>query len=231
MVSFLALQATKKTDIPSPRTHPDCSSSSLVSATGAQIVIDELRKPEMNALKRLLLEHNALGDEGLELIMNYLCTEDGRTLPIEEINLNVTGMGDVALNAVSKYLEGNQKLIELHLLHNHLEGNSSSASRFVVAINSSSLRSLSLSYDSPTSGDLAAEFLSKLDSPHLRELEFFSYYLTTKLEPALAYYLRSTACLPFHSLRISAQCIMPCYLRSQRFKGGDREAKLLIYSR
>lgn len=68
-------------------------------------------------MKHLLLGQNAFGDAGIIQILEYLCTEKGRKLPIEEVSLNVTGMGDAALDSLSKYLTDNQTLVGLHLPH------------------------------------------------------------------------------------------------------------------
>jgi hypothetical protein len=70
-----------------------------------------------SAVKHLLLGFNRLGDGGVEVIFNYLCSSEGRKLPLEEISLNNAQMGNAALDALSKYLENNQLLLGLHLPH------------------------------------------------------------------------------------------------------------------
>jgi hypothetical protein len=97
------------------RAHVDWSSRDLRSKSGAEQVVNELKK--RSSARHLLLGQNALGDDGIELIMAFLCSPDGRRLPIEEISLNETQMSDGALDAVSRYLSGNQTLVGLHLLH------------------------------------------------------------------------------------------------------------------
>ena len=95
------------------RTHADFSDRRLISRSGAEKVISVLK--HKGALKHLLLGNNELGDDGIGLIMEYLCSEDGRRLSLEEIGLNVTHIGDQALDAISRYLNGNQTLVGLHL--------------------------------------------------------------------------------------------------------------------
>jgi hypothetical protein len=95
------------------RTHFDASSSGLQGLEGGREIVKAIQRKR--SVKHLVLGRNALGDDGVEYIMRYLCSEDGRKLPIEEISLDVTGMGDRALDSISEYLFNNQTIVGLHL--------------------------------------------------------------------------------------------------------------------
>lgn len=64
---------------------------------------------------RLILNHNALGDDGCVTLFNFLCSDVGRTSKISEIRLTKNGIGDRGLLAISEYLKGNKTLKELYL--------------------------------------------------------------------------------------------------------------------
>ena len=98
---------------PSIRTHIDLHDRSLKNAEGAQRIITVLRASKN--VRHLILGHNPLGDDGVRTLMEFLVSESGRRLPIEELSLNVTEMGDDGLEAIADYLNGNQVLHSLHL--------------------------------------------------------------------------------------------------------------------
>lgn len=75
----------------------DCG---LKGLDGAEIIIHHLRfqKPA-----RLILSHNELGNEGCVALFDYLCSNEGRYYHhIEEISLNMNGIGDKGLLAIAK---------------------------------------------------------------------------------------------------------------------------------
>ena len=66
-------------------------------------------------VSKLILGHNALGDEGTRALFRFLCSDEGRRYRIAEISLNSNGIGNVGLEAIAEYLEGNENLKELFL--------------------------------------------------------------------------------------------------------------------
>lgn len=192
------------------RTLVDWSSRGLRSKEGAEQVVNALKKK--SGVKHLLLAKNDFGDEGMEVIMEFLCSPEGRKLPIEEINLSDTRLDDGGLDAISKYLTRNQLLVGLHLPNNRLKGRAGSALRFVEAINSSRLRSLNLTYNTSLGDGFLAEFLPRLTSPSLRELKLSSISLTTASGAIISSYLTSDACLPLRTLKLNANHLDLAYL-------------------
>lgn len=64
---------------------------------------------------KLILDYNALGDDGCVTLFNFLCSDVGRTSKISEISLKKNGIGDRGLLAIAEYLKGNKTLKELRL--------------------------------------------------------------------------------------------------------------------
>ena len=89
------------------------SSNSLLFELGAREVIAALRARK--SVTKLILGHNELGDEGCKELFRFLCTSDGRRYHIAEISLNSNGIGDIGLEAISNYIQGNVHLRELFL--------------------------------------------------------------------------------------------------------------------
>jgi len=177
---------------PSSRSHIESLDAGLTSVNGALEIIAEMRSRQL--VTKLILGHNELGDEGCEVLFGFLDSEEGRRYPIAEISLNSNGIGDRGLEAITQYLTGNSTLKELFLQNNSFTGNAEGFVAFAQAINSSHLETLSLTTNPKLSDSFIEQFLHRLDSSHLREMQLSVIGVTQASAPHFAEYISSSRC-------------------------------------
>ncbi|KZT37461.1 RNI-like protein [Sistotremastrum suecicum HHB10207 ss-3] len=191
---------TFSTALPS-KSHIVLHDTGLRGVTGAQTVINVLSKSR--TVKILVLGHNPLGDEGIVKLFAYLCSDVGRKLNIEEISLNATSLGDVGLNAVSRYITRNHFLKGLHVQNNFISGSVETIAAFTAALNSSRVEIVNLTHNFPFSDIALDHFLSSLDAPHLRELHLSCLSLTPVSGPVISDYLSSRRSAALKRLKLN----------------------------
>jgi hypothetical protein len=79
----------------------------LHSVHGAQQVILEIGKRRI--VEKLLLGHNKLGDDGVEVIFDYLSSEPAARHKIVSIAVNSNDFGNKGLDSIARYLASNGK--------------------------------------------------------------------------------------------------------------------------
>ncbi|KAI0027389.1 hypothetical protein K488DRAFT_61684, partial [Vararia minispora EC-137] len=163
-------------------------------------IINELQK--RRSVVRLLVGHNALGDDGFAKLFEYLCGEGCRH-PIEEIQADHTQLGSAGLRAISQYLDGNQHLRSLQLQSNLLSGDVNTIPAFTAALNTSRLHSLTISNNYQLSDSFAADFFPYLTSPYLGELFLSAVGLGESSGPLISALLCSPHCPPFRTLTLN----------------------------
>ena len=84
-----------------------------MSFKGAKQVIAMLA-PRRQVTK-LFLGHNSLSDSGCVELFHYLSSPEGKKYRLKEISLNANEIGNVGLEAIAKYINGNTELVELFL--------------------------------------------------------------------------------------------------------------------
>jgi hypothetical protein len=81
-------------------------------STGANEVVGILKKRP--SVTQITLSQNALGDEGLQIILRYL-THNSTSLSVTSLNLNTCNLGDAALEQLGLYLKNQRTLQNLSL--------------------------------------------------------------------------------------------------------------------
>ncbi|TFK32348.1 hypothetical protein BDQ12DRAFT_659333 [Crucibulum laeve] len=160
----------------SGRTQINCSGQGLCVAPGGQKIVSIISSRRI--VNKLILGNNQLGDEGCEVLFQFLASPAGRKHQISAISLNSNGISDTGLSSISNYLRDNRSLQELLLQNNNFSGDAEIALGFVNALNNSSLEHLSLATNNGLSDSFIAIFLPALNAPSLRELHLSSIGLT-----------------------------------------------------
>ncbi|KAG9313439.1 hypothetical protein JVU11DRAFT_5761 [Chiua virens] len=170
----------------STRSHLNRTDEGLHGATGAQKIISQLTTQRF-AVTKLTLSHNPLGDDGISLLFNYLCSTAGsrHRIALCEIYLNCTDLGCKGLQVIADYIRGNEALRALWLSSNALLPDAAVLSSLANAINDSRLRFLSLTNNNQLGDAFAQHFLPFLRSRHLHELHINSVGLTARSAPAI----------------------------------------------
>ena len=81
-------------------------------STGANEVVGILKKRP--SVTQITLSQNALGDEGLQIILQYL-THNSISLSVNSLNLNSCNLGNAALELLGLYLKNQRTLQNLSL--------------------------------------------------------------------------------------------------------------------
>ncbi|TFK26611.1 RNI-like protein [Coprinopsis marcescibilis] len=142
-------------------------------------------------VKKLLLGHNDLGDDGCAVLFTFLGSQIGQRYPIAEISLNSNGIGNQGLLAISHYLVGNAHLKELFIQANAFKGDAHVTDSFVKAVNSSRLQALSVTINGELGDTFAEYFFPALNCRSLKELHVSSIGMTPRSVPHISAYLRS----------------------------------------
>jgi Ran GTPase-activating protein (RanGAP) involved in mRNA processing and transport len=79
---------------------------------GANEVVGILKKRPF--VTQITLSQNALGDEGLQIILQYL-THNSTSLSVTSLNLNSCNLGNTALEQLGLYLKNQRTLQNLSL--------------------------------------------------------------------------------------------------------------------
>ncbi|KAL5522584.1 hypothetical protein ACEPAG_8601 [Sanghuangporus baumii] len=187
------------------RAHIDMHDKALRSTLGAQEVISAIKVRK--AVTKLILGHNALGDDGAQELFGFLCSEEGRRYRIAEISLNSNGIGNAGLEAIAEYLEGNENLKELFLQNNAFQGDKQTAVKLSRAINSSRLELLSIASNQHLSDTFFVPFLSYLDSASLRELQITAIGLTRCSSQTLSEFFASPRSRVIETLKCNANAL------------------------
>ncbi|OCB84047.1 RNI-like protein [Sanghuangporus baumii] len=187
------------------RAHIDMHDKGLRSISGAQEVISAIQVRK--TVTKLILGHNALGDDGAQELFRFLCSKEGRRYRIGEISLNSNGIGNTGLEAIAKYLEGNENLKELFLQNNAFQGDRETAIKLSGAINSSRLELLSIASNQHLSDTFFVPFLSYLDSSSLRELQITAIGLTRRSSPTLSEFFASSRSHAIETLKCNANAL------------------------
>ncbi|KAL5480887.1 hypothetical protein ACEPAI_9828 [Sanghuangporus weigelae] len=187
------------------RAHIDMHDKALRSILGAQEVISAIKVRK--AVTKLILGHNALGDDGAQALFEFLCSQEGRRYRIAEISLNSNGIGNAGLEAIAEYLEGNENLKELFLQNNAFQGDRDTAIKLSRAINSSRLELLSIASNQHLSDTFFVPFLSHLDSSSLRELQITAIGLTRCSSPMLSEFFASPRSRAIETLKCNANTL------------------------
>ncbi|THV04704.1 hypothetical protein K435DRAFT_746465 [Dendrothele bispora CBS 962.96] len=174
------------------RNQIDCMDSGLSGSAGAREIISMINsRPLVN---KLILGHNELADDGCVVLFTFLRSAVGRQYRITEISLNSNGIGDRGLIAIAMYLTDNTCLKELFLQNNQFTCNPNSILSFTRALNTSRLRSLSLTTNTSLSDTFVNIFLAELDSPTLGELHLSALGITRCSAPRIAAFISSPRC-------------------------------------
>ncbi|KAI5123236.1 hypothetical protein M0805_001325 [Coniferiporia weirii] len=183
----------------------DKHEAGLMAVEGAREIIEAIKARK--SVKKLILGHNSLGDDGCRELFRFLCTEGGRRYRIAEISLNSNGIGDRGLEAIAEYLVGNEHLKELFLQNNEFQGDEDVAFKLSSAINSSRLEVLSLVTNQRLFNTFFSIFVSHLDPPALRELHVSSLGLTQAAAPVLVSYLTSPRSRTLETLKCNGNSL------------------------
>lgn len=168
------------------------NTTSYAGDRGAHAVISAIASRQV--VKKLILDHNELGDSGCVILFQFLSSETGRRYEINEIRLNSNRIGDLGLTAIATYLNGNQALRELFLQNNDFTGDPDIAKVLADAVNASHLEVLSLVSNPQRSDTFIEGFLQTLMSNRLRELHIAMMNLTPRSLPTIVDYLSSKRC-------------------------------------
>ncbi|KAL5499140.1 hypothetical protein ACEPAH_1658 [Sanghuangporus vaninii] len=187
------------------RAHIDMHDQGLRSILGAQEVISAIKVRK--TVTKLILGHNALGDDGAQKLFKFLCSKEGRRYRIAEISLNSNGIGNTGLEAIAEYLEGNENLKELFMQNNAFQGDREIAIKLSETINSSRLELLSIASNQHLSDTFFVPFLSYLDSSSLRELQITAIGLTRRSSPTLSDFFASSRSRAIETLKCNANAL------------------------
>ncbi|KAK7685565.1 hypothetical protein QCA50_011432 [Cerrena zonata] len=173
----------------SSRKHVSFSAEGLSSVEGARTVIETIESRKQ--VTKLSLSHNDLADEGCIELFSYLCSPEGRKHQLTEINLVHNHLGDRSLLAISEYLRNNRQLKELWLQANAFSGARDVVATFVDAVNSSQLRTLTLSSNCGDGNVLVSHLMDMLDSTTLGDIQISGADLTQVVIPHIVNYISS----------------------------------------
>ncbi|TFY70950.1 hypothetical protein EVG20_g2056 [Dentipellis fragilis] len=187
------------------RGHVDCSDRGWAGANGARSVIETITGRRF--VTRLLLGHNQLGDDGCEVLCDFLCSEEGQKYRIEEISLNSNDIGDRGLRALARYLLGNTSLRDLFLQNNCFTADPEIISLFSAAVSTSCLQTLAMSANRNLSDGFLSNFLPALTSSHLEMLHLSAVALTPLSAPYIIDYIRSPRSRSLTSLTLNGNSL------------------------
>ncbi|CCM04772.1 uncharacterized protein FIBRA_06963 [Fibroporia radiculosa] len=176
----------------SVRSHIESLDAGLTSVNGALEVISMIQSRHL--VTKLILGHNELGDDGCEVLFDYLISEAGCGHGILEISLNSNQISDRGLYSISRFLQNNTSLRKLFLQNNAFAGDPAVVAALTVALNSSHLDTLSLTTNPRLSDSFIAHLLPTLDAPYLRELQLSVLGLTHTSSPYIIEYISSPRC-------------------------------------
>ncbi|KAA1472470.1 RNI-like protein [Dentipellis sp. KUC8613] len=187
------------------RGHVDCSDRGWAGANGARSVIETITGRRF--VTRLLLGHNQLGDDGCEVLCDFLCSEEGQKYRVEEISLNSNDIGDRGLRALARYLRGNTSLRDLFLQNNCFTADPDIILLFSAAVSSSCLQTLAMSANRNLSDGFLSNFLPTLNSSHLEMLHLSAVALTPLSAPYIIDYIRSPRSRSLTSLTLNGNSL------------------------
>lgn len=89
------------------------TTTNVYLALGAQRAINTIKGHV--AVKKLILPHNELGDDGCILLLSFLRSAEGRTHRITNLDLSSNKIGNSGLLAIAEYLTNNLEIKQLSL--------------------------------------------------------------------------------------------------------------------